>query len=259
MMYEELRANALKTLDEAKMAFAYTEISNVFSAYIWYLRSAEEQKALDTLWSERDDIVYVEDGRGYRGQAAVRGFLVEARENMRREKLKKLAELFPDEIKNEDQYLGAGDYEMHWPANSHIRVANDLQTAKGVWWTPGIISEVGADGELLPYFRTVNYGCDFIFENGAWKIWHLREFPEFSFAVDQANVDMTGREGESGAEYELRRRLDAVPVESNLRGKAIGLYSRTRVPASIADIVAPYDTWSPEMSCTREDKEEQNG
>jgi len=254
-MMEELREKAMKTLHDAETAYAVTDITNTFSAFLWYLRSAEEEKAIDTLWSVRDDIVYVDDGRGYRGQRSVRAFLVDARKNLREEKLALLAQKYPGEYSKDSNMLGIGDYNMQWPANSYLRIADDNQTAKGVWWTPGLFSETDENKNLQAYMRVVNYGVEFVNEDGKWKIWHLREFPEFSFPVDQDTADLNAGSENTGAEYELRRRMDAHGVQSNLQGNYSGAYSPTKVPTGDYSLFEPYDTWEDRFSCTRNAEE----
>lgn len=252
MKIEELRAKGEQALHDAVMAYAYTEIANIFSAFTWYIRAGQEEQAFEKLWSRQESIAYVSCGKGYRGQEHVREFFVTSRQKQRAEKLPLLAERFPDQVKNAPEYLGAGDYEMHWLTTPYIRVANDLKTAKGAWWSPGIISEADIDGSLKSYVRTINYGCDFILEDGAWKIWHLREFAEFSYPLEEDLLDMQGRQQDFGAALELKRRMDTGIPQPNQQKSWSGPYTRTRVPGMIPDIIEPYDTWDDCMSCIRD-------
>ena len=231
-------------------AVAYGDIANLFAAFTFYMRGNAEGDAFRELWSKRDDVKYVADGKGYAGREAVEAFMVKMREAQRQEKLSMLAALFPGEIKDSPEYLGAGDYDFHWLTTPNIRIADDLKTAKGAWWSPGIKAEVGPDGEMRSYLHTVNFGCDFINEDGQWKIWHLREFEEFSYPVAGSVVDMTGRQGQT--RKELEKRLEAGAPKWNVEKTAMEPATKFRVARMLPDVVKPYDTWDDSMSCIRD-------
>jgi hypothetical protein len=76
-----------------------------------------------------------------------------------------------------------GVMHMHTLTTPVIEVAEDLQTAKGVWVSPGheTMSFSTASGERTPeaHWGWCKYGCDFIREDGQWKIWHLHVFGIF--------------------------------------------------------------------------------
>lgn len=76
-----------------------------------------------------------------------------------------------------------GKMHMHTLTTPVIEVASDLETARGVWVSPG--HETGPDfhnpGSTHPVanWAWCKYGCDFVLENGVWKIWHLHVFGLF--------------------------------------------------------------------------------
>ena len=76
-----------------------------------------------------------------------------------------------------------GVMHMHTLTTPVIEVAEDLRTAKGVWVSPGheTMSFSTASGERTPeaHWGWCKYGCDFIREDGEWKIWHLHVFGIF--------------------------------------------------------------------------------
>ncbi|HKT04342.1 MAG TPA: nuclear transport factor 2 family protein [Rugosimonospora sp.] len=85
---------------------------------------------------------------------------------------------------------GVGRMHMHALTTPVIEVAADLRTARGVWVSPG--HETGPDfttGELAAHWAWCKYGCDFIVEDGAWKIWHLHVFGIFMSPFDRSWVD----------------------------------------------------------------------
>ena len=96
-----------------------------------------------------------------------------------------------------DVYGGVGQLLLHVTTTSIIEVADDGLTAKGYWYSPGMIREVGSSGNAI----WEAYGADFIKENGEWKIWHLHMFTDFmgSFYISFDSGNAGGASGEGGA------------------------------------------------------------
>ena len=75
----------------------------------------------------------------------------------------------------EEEYRGI--MLIHYLTTPAIEVAEDGQTARGLWWSPGIETikrEKGGEPDAAWCFGA--YANDFILENGVWKIWHMRWF-----------------------------------------------------------------------------------
>ena len=71
-----------------------------------------------------------------------------------------------------------------------IEVAGDCQTAKGVWMSPG--HETARDpktGKLRGHWCWSKYGCDFVKEDGQWKLWHYHSYRVFRTPFDVSWVD----------------------------------------------------------------------
>jgi hypothetical protein len=73
----------------------------------------------------------------------------------------------------------AGTLKMHMLTTALIQVAGDGQTAKGIWYSPGFLTEIGADGKPKSAWDFQRYGVDFIKEDGKWKIWHMVAYTDF--------------------------------------------------------------------------------
>ncbi len=56
-----------------------------------------------------------------------------------------------------------------------IEVADDVKTAKALWWCPGIAA-VPTETDPQAQWCWGMTGVDFILENGTWKVWHLHYF-----------------------------------------------------------------------------------
>jgi SnoaL-like domain len=75
-----------------------------------------------------------------------------------------------------------GVMHMHALTTPVIEVADDLQTAKATWISPGhetmsFSASAGTTPEA--FWAWCKYGCDFVREDGQWKIWHLHVFGIF--------------------------------------------------------------------------------
>ena len=75
-----------------------------------------------------------------------------------------------------------GSHALNTPV---ISVAEDGATAKGLWYSPGVITAPDEAGELSSYWTWQKIGCDFIYENDAWKIWHMRCFELLTSSLER--------------------------------------------------------------------------
>jgi hypothetical protein len=62
-----------------------------------------------------------------------------------------------------------------------IEVAGDGKTAKGAWVSPCWEAKMDSVTKLLTSFCTyIKYGCDFVKEDGKWKMWHYHVYRVFT-------------------------------------------------------------------------------
>ena len=149
-------------------------------------------------------------------------------------------------------YGGVGQLLLHVTTTGIIEVADDGLTARGYWYSPGMIREVGSSGNSI----WEAYGVDFIKENGEWKIWHLHMFTDFmgsfyiSFPTGNAG-GASGGPGGPGGSGEANAQGDMTDVDLFLRYDYISSpqYSelspdRLRSVMMSVPIPLPYDSWS---------------
>lgn len=173
----------------ARRAVSWMDVCNLFAEHIHYVRGNAEQDAFEHFWANRDDICYMVGGAGFSGRQAVKGYLVDCRAQRKKTLLPLLAKTYPD-VKDDPAYLGYADHDFHSLVNPFVQVAGDNQTAKGVWWAPGIVGYVSDELERPLDFSALIYLVDFIREDDGWKIWHLRELEEFSFQTRHFHLGM---------------------------------------------------------------------
>jgi hypothetical protein len=133
-----------------------------------------EQDIMELFWSHADDVCLGFNDGWYRGQQAVRGYYDAC---YQRNKLvaKLLQQRFPDKLKGktEEELYGMGPMKVRPMATPVIEVAEDGQTAKGLWSCLGAHSEVEPCGPLARWSMGY-FAVDFLREAEGWKIWHMQ-------------------------------------------------------------------------------------
>lgn len=178
-----------KTVDmalrEAQRALDYTEILNVFSAHLYSMRTGDLRWELEHIWAkERDDIVYVNAV----GRRDVEAYYRDAAERMQREKLALAHATWP-EISMDEKHLGIGDMVAKAAASPFVVIADDGMSAHGIWFVPGISSELDRAGKIRAnYFQEKN-AVDFVKEHGIWKLLRLDIYMDFQTPITKIDFD----------------------------------------------------------------------
>ena len=126
-----------------------------------------------------------------------------------------------------------GIFLCHYLTNPVVTVADDCQTARGVWWSPGLEIKPNptVPGEYVASWAFMMYATDFIVENGEWKIWHLHILP------------VTKCKYEDGPVYGTPH-FWAKKVIGNPHAPAYSNpYSTTYTQKSVPAYPNPYKTW----------------
>lgn len=231
---------------ELQRALAYGEIQNIMAAHTYCYEAQKQHYEIENFWSKRDDISY---GPQNVGREAVINYFVKTNDAAHKAKLKRMSELFPDEVKNIPENEGIGDMVVHLATTPYIEVAGDCKTAKGLWYVPSVNVEINQNGEPVPVTIWEKCEVDFIKEDGKWKIWHFTQWVQFAAALDKSLVD---------GSFQLSRPFfSPQPLEGQEAGqqpaqqpKSAGqaknrdqVYSTKRVADWRPDLPRPYDTW----------------
>jgi hypothetical protein len=93
-------------------------------------------------------------------------------------------------IRGEDDPVAGkpGTMNMHMITTSHVVVAGDGKTAKGIFYSPGFLTEIGSDGKPKSAWDFKRYSVDFVKEGEDWRIWHFTAYTDF---VTPPNVPWT--------------------------------------------------------------------
>lgn len=245
----------------------YMEIQNVMAKHSYYYGAQEQWKELDEAWSrKRDDISYGHNDGYYVGRKSVEAYYGKANENRRKQTLETVSKIYP-EVKNVKENEGVGDLVMHTLTTPYIEIAEDGQTAKGVWMSIGLCSRTGQDGKAGAMWLWEKFATDFVKEDGEWKIWHFQIYSDVLGNVDQAMLSMFAQQGQGAPVTSTGQQPQVAEVPAGAQqgpqdGKPQGgqmsgfdknikiyeLYSPTRVPRFTPALPAPYKTWDNSIS-----------
>jgi hypothetical protein len=232
----------------------YMEIQNVMAKHSYYYGAQEQWKELDEAWSKkRDDISYGHNDGYYVGRKSVEAYYGRTNETRRKQTLETVSRIYP-EIKNIKENEGVGDLVIHTLTTPYIEIAEDGQTAKGIWMSIGLCSRTGQDGKASAMWLWEKFATDFVKEDGEWKIWHFQIYSDVLGNVDQAMLSMFAQQPQGAAvptggqqPQETQGPQGAKPQAGQMTGfdkniKIYELYSATRVPKLTPVLPAPYKT-----------------
>jgi hypothetical protein len=185
-----LELRAAQALKNAQKEEAYQGIMNCVAAHLYSYRAQGQQNEIDVYWSKRHDEISYWDNNGY--DAIKDFFVITNGENMRKRKLELIHSFHPEvEVCKENE--GMGDMVAKGASTPYIVIAEDGQSAKGIWMTPGNCTEVGLDCRPKVAHMQEKLGIVAVKdEDGVWRILKLRTYVEF---VTQLPSELLEAEG----------------------------------------------------------------
>ena len=174
-------------------ALDIAEVQNVMSKHAYYHGVGYHLQELKDIWV-REDGAYAAtasfgQNHGYWvGIERIKLVYGELNERNRKKNLERVSQLHP-EVENTEDNEGIGSLIMHTLTTPIIEVAGDGETAKGMWYSPGQVTEVGSDGKPMAMWMWEKYGVDFVREDGKWKLWHLHMFTDFAVVPGESWID----------------------------------------------------------------------
>lgn len=255
MTLEEKLALAEKLTARAN---AYREIQNTISGFTYYLRVQDQKGAMEQFWSQRDDIAF----GAAKGRQNVVDFLITGTQKEKDHRQEIVNRVYGEQICPEND--GIGDLESRAVTNPYIVIAEDMQTAQGLWFSPAVKAQVGEDGKLRARYLQEQIAVDLVFERGGWKIWHFFIVPELSASLASELFDdnYSGRTFDmdespegfsrggpnhkgSGAENSAPH-PDKEADDEHEEHKPGKPYGPTKVPEFMPPLPTPYEKWTPE-------------
>ena len=165
---QTMDAERLVTIWEHRRAVQ--NLMGIFSGH--YLLKREKDIVAD-LFSKREDISLGVNTGYYQGRAAVEGYYEAIHQkNLLTTSLimAKYPEAFKDKTPEEAYGCGLLNYKpLDTPV---VEIAEDMETARGIWTCRNSYSDLTAGGPVT-FYEGGWVAADFVREGDAWKIWHL--------------------------------------------------------------------------------------
>lgn len=149
------------------------EIANLAGKFVTSILLKQEGQIFERFWTRGEDACLSFNDGSYQGSQAVRRyFAVKAEQTAAVSQI--LKQTFPEELgglDNEALY-GVGQLRGLPITTPVIEIAEDGQTAKGIWHIQGSDNGLTEYGPLS-YWTLGFLAIDFRLEDGDWKLWHV--------------------------------------------------------------------------------------
>lgn len=224
-------------------------VKNLMGKYVNCLLLNRQGEIFDSFFSGREDVSLTFNDGSYIGPEAVRGYFSAIVE---RNKLvaKLIQQRFPEKLggKTEEEIYGIGPFHVKPLTAPVIEVAEDGETAKGLWICMGCDAEVTECGPAANWTWGYFAG-DFVYENDHWKIWHLQYLND----VDSLCGQSWGRKVTPYPELpEFAPLKDVALPPYTVTETVRELYTPSRPLAQAPRIPEPYRTFAETFSYGRE-------
>ncbi len=222
------------------------EIQKLFGKHAFLMAQGKRREDVEALWTHRFDTSLGGNDGFYLGYESILKNYVEAYEQGAKAELDVLCAVDPAASHAEDN-LGAGSLVMHCLTTPLIEVADDRNTAKAMWYSPGHINRLGPDGKPVSMWAYQRYGVDFIREEGEWKIWHLFAGVDFHLPAGEHLMRRSPSVAKGNA-AEIPVALSGMPRAEDFVGdydvSVPKLYSIDYGWSSYPPMPEPYDTFA---------------
>jgi len=229
-------------ISEAEIAVAWVSVQNVMSRHNYYYSVGDRLNELMNIWvSETGEYaktatITTADGV-WEGMDLIKLYYGNPKTKDSKQAIKDMSKSNPWEPVK-------GQFAMSMNTTPIIEVAGDGKTARGVWFSPGIVmnytGQKDKSGNEIAQgtYYFLKYGADFVKEDGAWKIWHIQIYSDFTPSVGSESKWTTpGAAQQSSTGQKASDKKDQKSQTADQ-------------PAASRENPDPYEQWSP----TRENK-----
>jgi hypothetical protein len=177
---------ALTAAEKAAFKAAdYAEINNLMSLHSWYHAALRNDIECEQIWVSPDG-EFADTATWAQTSGYWKG-------------MKKIMSKYGSKDSKGNMPDPKGGFVWHTITTPVIEIAEDRKTAKGIWYTPGIVGAYSSDGKNNSQWMWEKYGVDFVMEKGKWKVWHMKVYTDFSTPVGEAIGTMGAPPGGGGA------------------------------------------------------------
>lgn len=227
--------------EKATRYIAVKEINSLLCEHCLYFGRRQLDLELEQLWcKEAEAPSFSQNNGSFIGYEALHTFYAGA-ERRRKERYDAILAGLEPEFAGQDDELryGTNTLSLQTLSTPCIELAEDMQTAKGLWTVSGQITALDDKGPvgLWAYGKLA---ADLVKENGSWKIWHLFVCTDF---VSPAGKAFDPDRGE--AIYPAGLGIDETPTHP---GSLYQRYTGKQVPVNTPRVPEPYTTFAETFS-----------
>jgi hypothetical protein len=172
-LFSAISSYALTEVEKAALKGAdYAEICNLMSLHSWYHAALRNDIECQEIWVSptgefADTAIWAQTSGYWKG-------------------MKKIMSKYGAKDSKGNMPDAKGGFVWHTITTPVVEIAEDRKTAKGIWYTPGIVGSYSADGKNNSQWMWEKYGVDFVMEKGKWKVWHMKVYTDFSSPIGEA-------------------------------------------------------------------------
>lgn len=150
------------------------DIKNLMGRYAYDLLIKNEKEIYEKHWSKRADVCLMFPRGTYRGAEAVKGWYA-ALDRYNAARAEWYRKLMPEQTKKftQEEMYGIGTYHGMHLTTPAIVVADDGETAQAIYWCHDVADQMCEAGSVNRWSLGLLM-MDLVFEDGSWKLWHLR-------------------------------------------------------------------------------------
>lgn len=227
--------------EKAARYLAVKEINSVLCEHCLYFGRRQQDLELERLWcKESESPSFAQNNGRFVGYETLKKTYGSSEAN-RKTRYDALLEQLEPEFSGQSDTLryGTNTLSLQTLSTPCIEIAEDMQTAKGIWTISAQVTAVDETGPvgLWAYGKL---GADLVNEKGQWKIWHMIVCTDF---VTPAGKEFDPLRG--AALYPVGLGID---VEPEIPENIYELYSEGRVARHIPRLPEPYRTFSETFS-----------
>ena len=227
--------------EKAARYIAVKEINSLLCEHCLYFGRRQGDLEVERLWCKQAPEPHFAQNNGiFRGYEVLRTVYANAEKKRKERYDTLLTELEPEFAgQNDELRYGTNTISLQTLSTPVIEIAEDMQTAKGLWNISAQITAVDEKGPvgLWAYGKLA---ADLVREDGQWKIWHMLVCTDF---VSPAGETFDPEAGI--AVYPAGLGIDEEPTEAVTLYDA---YTSTRVPVRFPKAPVPYRSFAETFS-----------
>ncbi len=222
------------------------DIKNLMGRYAYDCLIKNEKGIYEAHWSKRDDVCLMFSNGTYAGAEAVQGYYA-ALDRYNTERARLYKKLMPEKTASfSDQELyGIGSYHGANLSTPCIVVADDGFTAQAIYWCHDVYDAMCEAGNTAMWALGLLF-IDLVYENDAWKLWHLRHAYEVEGSHGQpfgTGIKLPGEPIPEISQW-LTEVRDWFPKPNNTTVSHQG-YGIERDAINLLQPPKPYSHWDP--------------